>query len=327
LAYSDHTPSEPDYYEEHKGDTQYHDNENHKDGPEGCKYEHGELKYKGEGVHEPEELEYEGDEVHEQEEFEYEGNEVCQQEEMEYECRELEYHNTGMDNRIYEPQGPRYDSDEACEQEELTRMADKWGYKPHGLEYNGSTLGTNDDKYGHNDNDDDDVYTSTPMYIPTSPFFTLAPIPCPHNLPNAIQQGHVTTLNDAQAAREHACADHSNTISYSPDHSDPTLNLPLLPKPSTFLKTLHHGADNGSLSTAAYIDQLQNYMEQCVYDQDEWEVNVQVEMRNNHNISYPKHDYLATPRSWDTANEPGHGLPHTIESSRPLGTALKRCHY
>jgi hypothetical protein len=37
--------------------------------------------------------------------------------------------------------------------------------------------------------------------------------------------------------------------------------------------------------------------------------------------------YLTTPRSWDTANEPGHGLPRIIKSSRPLGAALKRCHY
>jgi len=44
-AYSEHPPSEPDYYEEHKGDTQYHDDKNHEDGPEGCEYEHGELKY------------------------------------------------------------------------------------------------------------------------------------------------------------------------------------------------------------------------------------------------------------------------------------------
>jgi hypothetical protein len=51
------------------------------------------------------------------------------------------------------------------------------------------------------------------------------------------------------------------------------------------------------------------------------------EIRQNHNIMYPKRDDLAIPQSWGAINVPGHGLPHTIEESHPLGHGYKRRRY
>src|ERR1700732_2344615 len=98
---------------------------------------------------------------------------------------------------------------------------------------------------------------------------------------------------------EHVCTDYNKATSHPPDHSDPISNLPPSPRPPTFLETLCHGADDGFLSVAAYIDELLNYMEQCVLNQDKWEANVRAEICNNHNIVYPKRNYSATPRSWN----------------------------
>src|SRR6202040_2933785 len=121
------TPSEPDHHIH-----EYNDHSFVHEVPEyeiaGEEHEHWELNrdqgvYENEGAeyeneeagYELKELEYEGEGVYEQEELEYKGAEVCQQEEMEYEHGELEYHDTGMDNGVYEPQGPRYDGDEELE--------------------------------------------------------------------------------------------------------------------------------------------------------------------------------------------------------------------
>ena len=60
---------------------------------------------------------------------------------------------------------------------------------------------------------------------------------------------------------------------------------------------------------------------------EEWKADVRAEIRNNHNITYPKRDYLATLRSWDALDKPGNGLPRIIEGSRPLRPALKRRRY
>jgi hypothetical protein len=218
-AYSEHTPSKLDYYEKHKGDTQYHEDGNHEDGPEGYEYEQGELEYEGEGVHELEELGHERDKICESEGLKYErqeiyehlelihdDNEECTHREHRYETegdgqkdRELnedehkvhklpepEYHNGGMDNGVCEPQGPRYDDDEALKLQELERMYMEWGHEPPTALYN-----------EHGD-------TSGPTHThPTTP----SP---PHS--PAYDDGNRYT-------------DNSNTILYSPDHSDPTLNL------------------------------------------------------------------------------------------------------
>jgi hypothetical protein len=68
-------------------------------------------------------------------------------------------------------------------------------------------------------------------------------------------------------------------------------------------------------------------MEECHYKQMEWKADQWVEIHNNHNISYPKRDYLTRPQSWDTVDEPEDGLPHIMEQLQPLHLALKQCHY
>jgi hypothetical protein len=71
------------------------------------------------------------------------------------------------------------------------------------------------------------------------------------------------------------------------------------------------------------MQELWDFNEDCQYKLEEWKVDKQAEIRNNHNITYPKCDYLATPWSWDAVNTPGHGLPHIIERSYPSHPALK----
>jgi hypothetical protein len=72
------------------------------------------------------------------------------------------------------------------------------------------------------------------------------------------------------------------------------------------------------------MQQLQKYNKECLYEQGEWKADERAEIHRNHNIKYPKRNDTAIPRSWGAINEPGHGLPHTIEESRPLGHGLKR---
>src|SRR5882672_6251330 len=117
----------------------------------------------------------------------------------------------------------------------------------------------------------------------------------------------------------------TSTISYPPDYPDPTLNSPPSSPPPTYnyLKTLRHDYENRIPSAIAYMQDLQDFTVDCQYEHEEWKVDIQAEIRSNHNITYPKRDYLATPRSWDMVDEPGNGLPHIIEGSHPLHPALK----
>src|SRR5882762_6700153 len=113
---------------------------------------------------------------------------------------------------------------------------------------------------------------------------------------------------------------------YSLDH--PLLDL------SDFLglqgcpyNSLCHDYNNGIPSTVAYMKCLKEYTEECLHEQEEWKVDEQAEICRNYNIVYSKCDDLAIPQSWGAINEPGHGLPHTIEESHPLGPRHKQCHY
>jgi hypothetical protein len=75
------------------------------------------------------------------------------------------------------------------------------------------------------------------------------------------------------------------------------------------------------------MQELEDYTKDCLDEHAEWKADERAAIRSNHNITYPKHDYLVRPRSWDALDEPGNGLPHIIEGSRPLRPGLKRRRY
>ena len=75
------------------------------------------------------------------------------------------------------------------------------------------------------------------------------------------------------------------------------------------------------------MQELNHYTEDCLYEHTEWKADQQAEIRANHNVSYPKQDYLARPRSWDIPNALGNTVPRIIEGSRPLRPGLKRRRY
>jgi hypothetical protein len=112
-------------------------------------------------------------------------------------------------------------------------------------------------------------------------------------------------------------------------YPDSTSNSPPPPTPSsyTYLETLRRDYENGIPSAIAYMQGLRDYTEECQHEQEEWSADRRAEIRQNHNITYPKRDYLAEPRSWGALDDPGHGLPTIIEGSRPLRPALKRRRY
>ena len=67
-------------------------------------------------------------------------------------------------------------------------------------------------------------------------------------------------------------------------------------------------------------------MEDCLYKHEEWKADEQAEIRKNHDIAYPKCDYLATPWAWSAVGNEG-GYPRIIPLSRPLRPGLKRRRY
>jgi len=304
------TPSESEHHNH-----EYDDHEFVHEVPQyeiaGEEHEHWELNsadgvYENEEAgYEPEEIEYEGDRVYEQEELEYEGDEVRQQEEMEYEHGELEYHNTGMDNGVYEPQGPRYDNDEALELTELENMYEKWGHEPPAALYNER------DTHAHAPATpfprcvpmyyDDDRYAPTPTNPHSHP---------PHPLPSTCPPYTHPSLDASKSRDQVEPGDRAHT-----------------PSLYSNLDNLRHNYNLGIPSAVAYMQKLQEYTEECLREQDEWNADRRAEIHQNHNIIYPKRDDLAIPRSWGAINEPGHGLPHTIEESRPLGHGPKRRRY
>ena len=113
-------------------------------------------------------------------------------------------------------------------------------------------------------------------------------------------------------AREHAHADYV-VAEPSPLHS--------------YLDTLRQDCNNGMPSAVAFVQGLQDFTQECLQEQGEWEADERAEMRKNHNITYPKRDPLAWPRSWDAVGESRYGLPTIIEQSHPLGPGMKRRRY
>jgi len=242
---------------------------------DGNEHELGELRYENEEAgYEPEEIEYEGDRVYEQEELEYEGDEVRQQEEMEYEHGELEYHDTGMDNGVYKPQGPRYDNDEALELAELENMYEKWGHEPPAALYNER------DTHAHAPATpspryvpmyyDDDRYAPTPTNPHSHP---------PHPLPSTCPPYTHPSLDASKSRDQVEPGDRAHT-----------------PSLYSNLDNLRHNYNLGIPSAVAYMQKLQEYTEECLREQEEWNADRQAEIRQNHNIIYPKRDDLAIPR-------------------------------
>ena len=128
----------------------------------------------------------------------------------------------------------------------------------------------------------------SPYTLPPSP----TPIPCLHDTSHSTQPDHVTTY-------------------------------PTYP----YLDTLHHNYNNEVPSAITYMKALRDFTEDYRHEHEEWKVDQRAEIRKNHNIAYPKRDYLARPQSWDAPNGLGNATPHIIEGSRPLCPGLKRRRY
>jgi hypothetical protein len=124
-----------------------------------------------------------------------------------------------------------------------------------------------------------------------------------------------------------------NPLISTMSHHTPMYAQTHLPLPYTFrstynyLDTLHHDCNEGTLSATRYMEDLWEFNKDCRYEQEEWKADWREEICNNHNIAYPKRDYLTTPRSWDAFDKPRNGLPCIIEELCPLHPALKQCHY
>jgi hypothetical protein len=333
-SYSDH------YEPDHCGfeDSGYN-NEDHGDSPEGFKYRHGEPDGDGYKPMEPGYKDegqahwgggYNGEvEGYEHKEIEDKGDaidETHEHNELVYKTRKLE---------------------------ELERMANEQG---HALKnHNNNALGTNE--YGH-----DDAHTSTrayahstPMYVPPTSFSsTPAPIPLARDSPRSNLQGHVTALenhtfafDDDEGRELEELKRMANEEEYKSQELDFGYNklkhelgytpVPLsphsyspnetLPSPYNHLDTLRRDYNNGSLSAIAYIQDLQDFTEDCLHEHPEWKADERAEIHKNHNISYPKRDYLARPQSWDAPDGLENTAPRIIEGSRPLRPGLNRRHY
>jgi hypothetical protein len=96
---------------------------------------------------------------------------------------------------------------------------------------------------------------------------------------------------------------------------------------TTFLEQLRRECDEGTENAIYFAEDIWDFTENCQHEEAEYKADRLAEIRSNHSIQYPKRDYLAVPRSWNTFGEPGNGLPHTIEGSRPIRPALKRRRY
>jgi hypothetical protein len=122
--------------------------------------------------------------------------------------------------------------------------------------------------------------------------------------------------------------EYCNTGSPTYAHTPVIPSPPPLPTPPvyTYLETLRRNYNNGIPSAIAFMQKLQDYTEECRFEQEEWKADEREVIRNNHNITYPKRDTQATPRSW-SAEGCEYSTPDEIEQSRPLGPGLKRRRY
>ena len=86
-----------------------------------------------------------------------------------------------------------------------------------------------------------------------------------------------------------APADH-NTVEHHADYPTTTPSSTL-----TYLDTLRRDCEGETLNAITFIEEFQDFTEDCKWDQEDWEADRRAEICDNHNISYPKCNYLATP--------------------------------
>jgi hypothetical protein len=98
------------------------------------------------------------------------------------------------------------------------------------------------------------VYTLPVYALPDTNHLNPVSIPPMRNRLNRLS--HVTALNDE-------CNDDGNLAYHPPTPLSFT---------STYLNTLHHDYDNGVPSAVTYMQQLQKYNRECLYEQGEWKV-------------------------------------------------------
>jgi hypothetical protein len=134
---------------------------------------------------------------------------------------------------------------------------------------------------------------------------------------------HARAFDDEQDDDERAFANVDDDIVEHP------VDYPIATSPPLYtnLDTLRRDFHNGIPGAVAYMQDLQQYTEDRLYEHAEWKADERAEIRKNHNIAYPKRDYLARPRSWDAPDGPGNAIPRVIEGSRPLRPGLKRRRY
>jgi hypothetical protein len=300
-------PSEPDINEPEYGDAT-HTFEDEGPGTEQAHWEGGhegevegyELEDEGSEVDELRELEYEGDQVHEH------GELICDDDDKMRELKELE---RMIDEEGYEPQGPDFGYEEtqeppqcAYELEHKLEYSNDWAskYEDH-EDGNGYT-------YPHHlppvstacDDHNPHMTTHYPTtYVHPSPLpFTPTPIPLARDSPHSNQRRHVTAsenhaplFNNEHDDDERKFANvHNDTVKHLADYptAAPASHY-------TYLDTLRHDYHNGITSTVTYMQDLQEYTEGCLHEHAEWKADERAEIRQNHNIAYPKRDYLVRP--------------------------------
>ena len=142
-------------------------------------------------------------------------------------------------------------------------MHAKWGYKP-------PKLATLHSVYGSTGNST--TITPTPLPPPHSPTHIPLLSP-PHPALNS-------TRSDDQVKPQDCVPSPSLLLSYSLNKTPPSIY--------TYLRTLRHNFDNSIPNTITFMQDLQEYTEDCLYEHAEWKADQHVEINENHNISYPK---------------------------------------
>ena len=216
------------------------------------------------------------------------------------------------------------DADERLELEELERMYAKWGHKPPELAALHSVYGGTGDSTTHTpchsqtpEPDADERLELEELERMYAEWGHEAPDP---TALHSAHGGTIDSTNTRPSSPTPVPCLHDTSRSTQPDYvtAYPTYS---------YLDTLRRDYNNEVPSAIVYMQGLWDFTEDCRYEHEEWKADQQAEIRENHNIAYPKRDYLARPRSWDAPNGPGNTIPRIIEGSRPLRPGLKRRRY
>jgi hypothetical protein len=197
---------------------------------------------------------------------------------------------------VHKPHTPRYDDGQSLELAELEDMYAKWGHEPPAALFN-ELGGTSNPTYAHT------PATPSPPSLPI-------PIPSPCS-------PHTRLPFDATESR-----DHDEPAPPAPSLSDAQRGV----APYLNLKDLRRDYHDGIQGAIDFMTDLQNYSDYSMYEHEEWKADEREKIRKNHNITYPKRDTQATPRSW-YADGSEYSTPDVIEQSRPIGPGLKRRRY